>query len=963
MLDLSARANRAVLDRADPDALDAAALMDLVWFDGAGISVDRSISYLQMVSDLSPRSASALADLASAHVVRAGALQTPRDLVVAVDLARRALALDSTNLVARFDLGLALDWFGVDGEAVRAWSAFLALDSTTDWAAEARARRDRSSLASNIAEPDVNAAPATLAAYASRDAQGAASLAWDSVLGDWGTATLAGDSARGAFRLRQADAIAHTIAGHSGDLTLTDAVRAIDASAGRDDVRRALAGAHQAFATGRAANRRLDYVGAERAFRRVLRLPVRSTPLWSWASVDDGAALMSIGRVQEGEAESRLAVKHIDETRYLSLGARARWVLGTTRLRAGETEHALALYRDAARLYDRADERENRGAMEYLVADALFALGDANDAYPAARRALATLRAYRRSVWLYNVLNLTAQRASGQGLVRAAACLEDEAVAVADRTDQPVYRAEGRLLRARFHLMEGDSARAVFDVDVARDIARTIPKGVARDWIVADAQASAAALAIGAAPARAVTSLDSVVRFFTDLHNRIRVVPALVSRAQAHLAMRDLAGATADLDLAARLIDVERAAIVDEPLRASLMASVKALFGQLAVLRLDAGDSIAALEAIERGRGASAPADRRYQPLATSRRRLGPSIAVEYALIADTLLVWAVHDSVVRLVRQTIDGERVAGVIDRVRDMLELRVAETAMQPDLATLYDWLVRPVQFDLSRSTGQIVVIADGKLAAVPFAALYDSTRRRYLIDDRPLRFALSLQGAANRLPSTHRAGAAMRPLLIADPAFDAARYPGLVGLPGAAAEVADIGAIYPRAVVLAGPAATRQALERTLPTVDLVHYAGHALVDVQQPDRSFLLLAPRAGTLDRMTLTVDDIGHLDLHRVRLVVLSACETLGAQSGEGGGFGGLANAFLGAGAGAVVGSQWRVDDRLTRSLMVAFHRAYKESGDGVAALREGQLILRRSPSVLLRSPAAWAAFQYIGQ
>jgi CHAT domain-containing protein len=129
----------------------------------------------------------------------------------------------------------------------------------------------------------------------------------------------------------------------------------------------------------------------------------------------------------------------------------------------------------------------------------------------------------------------------------------------------------------------------------------------------------------------------------------------------------------------------------------------------------------------------------------------------------------------------------------------------------------------------------------------------------------------------------------------------------------------------------------------------------VLDDTRPERSFLLLAG-AGTAGRMT--AEEIGKMNLRGVRLVVLSACETARAPDGGAGGLAGLSAALLGAGADAVVGSLWRVDDGLTAPLMVAFHREYARTGDAAAALRASQLTLLRSPDTRLRSPAAWAGF-----
>jgi CHAT domain-containing protein len=311
----------------------------------------------------------------------------------------------------------------------------------------------------------------------------------------------------------------------------------------------------------------------------------------------------------------------------------------------------------------------------------------------------------------------------------------------------------------------------------------------------------------------------------------------------------------------------------------------------------------------------------------------------------------------VHLTRAVVDRARLVRTIERARASLELQAGDSVARLELARLYDWLVRPVEARLGTDGRPLVVVADGDVAAVPFAALYDAVRGRYLVERRVVRFAPTLREADRPTPAP-AAGATT--LLVADPAFDPRAFPALARLAGAAREAADVAAQYPTASVLAGAAASRAAVEGALGRAGVVHYAGHALFDDERPERSQLVLAATPDSAP--ALTAADVARLDLRHTRLVVLSACQTLRATAGRSGGFAGLAGAFLAAGAGGIVGSLWRVDDERTRALMVEFHRAYRTSGDGPAALREAQLRLLRSADAAMRSPAAWAGFRYAG-
>jgi tetratricopeptide (TPR) repeat protein len=278
-----------------------------------------------------------------------------------------------------------------------------------------------------------------------------------------------------------------------------------------------------------------------------------------------------------------------------------------------------------------------------------------------------------------------------------------------------------------------------------------------------------------------------------------------------------------------------------------------------------------------------------------------------------------------------------------------------------------LARPLAYIESLPEGRsaarrLVIIPHGSSHAIPFAALWDPHRRRYLVQDWTVAVAPSatlyifslLRDAA--LP----AGGDEHVLLAGDPAFnqesDLAR--GLHRLPFAREEVADLKKLYgDSATVLAPAQATAPNFLEAARGSTVVHLAGHAIVNPREPYHSTLLLAPSAqhtGALEAEEL----LTALRPERGRLFVLSACSSAGGVPIRSEGLGPLVRPLIGAGVPAVAGSIWQINDSASRELMVWFHTHYRHGKDAAAALRLAQLDAIRAELPLL----AWAPFEVIG-
>ena len=135
--------------------------------------------------------------------------------------------------------------------------------------------------------------------------------------------------------------------------------------------------------------------------------------------------------------------------------------------------------------------------------------------------------------------------------------------------------------------------------------------------------------------------------------------------------------------------------------------------------------------------------------------------------------------------------------------------------------------------------------------------------------------------------------------------------------------------------------------------LLHIATHGEFVPGSPDASYLLL----GTGEK--LAIPKIATLqDLSNVSLVVLSACETALAGTGQDGTeINGISYYFLNSGAKAVMASLWKVNDDSTRLLMQNFYSNLAKATatapiTKAQALRQAQLSLLRGSASIPDNP-----------
>lgn len=296
--------------------------------------------------------------------------------------------------------------------------------------------------------------------------------------------------------------------------------------------------------------------------------------------------------------------------------------------------------------------------------------------------------------------------------------------------------------------------------------------------------------------------------------------------------------------------------------------------------------------------------------------------------------------------------------------------------PGAARLYADLLREALKDLGPGVRRLVILPDRELHHLPFGALRASPHGPPIA----VRYEISIVPSATIWLRWRKAGvsrADIPALALADPA-----------IPGGSQSAETVPAVsserqwalatatrllplrYARAEgrlavrrlggesrLLAGEEATELFLKTAdLKRYEVLHFAAHALMDDEHPERSAVLLAA-GDEKDDGLLQIREVVNLRL-KGGLVVLSACRSASGAVWVGEGVMGLARAFFQAGAHAVVGSLWPLRDEDAAAFFEAFYR-HLSKGKSVAAAHAGA---QRERIEAGAPAAAWAGVVALG-
>lgn len=867
-------------------------------------------------------------DLAAALLERYRTDGNAADLTRALDSADRALRQTPNDAAALFNRALALDWLGAKDLGVQAWHTYLQREVRPAWLAEARERLQ----ALTSKAPDTRAA--TTALFYRIEHQ---------LLPAWLAAAQHGTAAD-TNALREATV---ALGRATPDREFAQLLSALQ----RDRVLDGDDGCAQKAVAGLLAWRHA-YEMLDPAGRRAADQEGRGLACLGLRSV--GAEIAGTLLEDRNAAYDHLTdlTETAERLGFLRSAALAWISLGNTALRRTDLTTGVGLLERAGSLALTAQDLELAATAEAMMGDAYQEEGNEPLAWLHLQRALTWLPMVQSPRLFYSIVRACADEARLEHHPAASLTFSALLLQPGTKWTYPGALAYARMERAEALQQVDDTVEADAELRIASAAMMAMPAGSIRDELSNELETSRGHLETAMAPAAALAPLTDAIRYFRRHDTTFRLVGVLTDRGRAEQAIGQPWPAEEDWADGAKLIEDQQPSIRDEQLRISRLSSLWDVYSELISARLSR--PVAALQTAEAARsrelldslGRSQPLGR-FDPLAGGALWSwlpADTTAIVFCVLPNALVRWTVQSSGVSEAQLPVSAARL--------DVLaHLAVAGLQQgQPTAASSLGQLL----FDavhLAQTTKQLLIVPDGALHYVPFAALSFGEDPRFLIQRFTLITAPSLSAA--RAFSAVRDRQSHQEILLAgygDP------EEGLPGLPGVATELNDVQQLYPSATVLAGASATPRAVMAAALHSAIVHIASHAVINAAFPSQSHLVLAP--GSDGNGALRPADIAVADFQEHPLVFLSACATATGEVYRGEGVMSLARPFLAAGASAVIATMWPIGDADTAHITASIYHALQHHSPAQAVAESQRNAIANGVRI-----DQWASFVVFGR
>lgn len=328
-----------------------------------------------------------------------------------------------------------------------------------------------------------------------------------------------------------------------------------------------------------------------------------------------------------------------------------------------------------------------------------------------------------------------------------------------------------------------------------------------------------------------------------------------------------------------------------------------------------------------------------------------------------------------KVLEQEIDENSTADIIQKSsgsRDLSEAseqeidenNTADTTIKAIANRLSELLELPdLLNDLPTHFRSLTIVPDDILYGFPFAAIVH--QGKYLIEQYALSVTYESKGyESKRKPSPLVKASATKALVVGVFSGDG-QFPALPGVKNELEQVHSwLSDRQIDSFTLENRSAYKAAVVHSLSQVTLLHMACHGTFELNQPDRSGLVLLSESGQSEILSLR--ELSELDLSALHHATLSCCWSADSFVLPGRWIISLPETFWRSGTQSILGSLWDVYDQFAVSFMTQFY-TYLNQLPRDEALRQTQLdcVQHRLPnceSLDTSNPLLWAGFTLYG-
>jgi CHAT domain-containing protein/tetratricopeptide (TPR) repeat protein len=891
----------------------------------------------------------AWSDLAAALHETAMRDQVPELLAESLTASDRALALRPQFPEALFNRAVVIEHLGLREDAREAWERYLTADSTSDWAAEARTRRDalapEETLIHQLDRQYERAAanPALAIALTRQDRFEARKMALKDVLGRWEIAELRHDERDADRHLRVARQLGAAVTAVQGDRMLERYVAVIDAAS--VEQRALLASAHSDYLNGQKAYQENRPGDAETLLRHAAAAFEKGgSPMALPARIYAANMAFEQGRrpQAEHELEALLPTASADFPAYR---AQVLKELGRYYVARPDFGGAINLMEETASLFDRLGEPQNASVVKRHLALIYEQTGDPGKAWKYRLAALQGLGG-RSSLELRQGVASIADAAILRKEWQTALSFLTIELRIANRLQNDLQLATIPLVRAVVRDRLGDEGGAQADIADAKQVIPRTKDPFYRAYLSVAALRASAMLS-STPPAKADALLTEAIDFQSAKSDGLRLPSLFLERARARRKSGNSAGAMADVRSGIAELEKNRKSLPAGEARWGAFHAAEDLFDEGIDLALSQNDSVAAFRFSESAKARALLDSYKRDPVLDYRGLPLGTVVVEYASLPTQLVIFTADRSGVGATTVECGREKLMAEGDALGESIR---KSAAVRVHASALYQRLIEPIAIQLLSAT-TVVFVSDEATSMVPFSALTDA-HGQYLIEKHPIVMAAS---AAAFAAATERSGdlTAPRSALVLSASEPGA---GIGALTYVGTEGRRVKGAYRTATLLADDDVEFDALFQRAPEVDVIHFGGHAVGDDRGIEPASIVLRDKGH---ERRVGVVEIAKLHLRPASIVVLAGCSTARGERRAAEGVISVAHGFLSAGASSVVATLWPIDDQAASVFFPRLHEKLAAGFSAAEALRQTQLESIRRGDV----PASlWAAVQNIG-